>query len=47
MHAFAAEAGRYEPMIRTLSDCGLRISELFALQRTNLDDGMLRIRGTA
>ena len=34
-------------MIRTLSDCGLRIGELFALQRAHLDDGMLRIRGTA
>ena len=24
-HRFAAAAGRYEPMIRTLADCGLRI----------------------
>ncbi len=47
MHAFAAQSGRYEAMIRTLSDCGLRVGELFALQRAHLDDGMLRIRGTA
>ena len=47
VHAFAAEAGRYEAMIRTLSDCGLRVGELFALQRAYADDGMLRIRGTA
>src|SRR5207244_10071555 len=47
MHAFAAQPGRYEAMIRTRSDCGLRIGELFALRRAHLDDGMLRIRGTA
>ena len=41
------KSGRYEAMIRTLSDCGLRVGELFALQRAHLDDGMLRIRGTA
>jgi integrase len=46
MHAFAAQSERYEAMIRTLSDCGIRVGELFALQRTHLDDGMLRVRGT-
>ncbi len=48
MHAVAAAAGpRDEPMIRTLADCGLRIGELFALQRTDLGDGMLRVTGSA
>jgi integrase len=47
MHAFAAKAGRYEPMIRALSDCGLRIGEVFALRRAQVDDGMLQVRGTA
>lgn len=47
MHAFAAAAGRSEAMIRTLSDCGLRVGELFALHRANLEDGVLRVAGTA
>lgn len=47
MHRFAAEAGRHEAMIRVLADCGLRIGELFALERTGLDDGLLRVSGTA
>jgi integrase len=38
MHRFAAAAGQYEPMIRTLSDCGLRIGELLALERRH-DEG--------
>ena len=46
-HAFAQAAGRYEPMIRTLADCGLRIGELFALKRSGLEDGLLLVRGTA
>lgn len=46
MHAFAAQSERYEAMIRTLSDCGIRVGELFALQRPRLDDGTLRVRGT-
>lgn len=35
MHEFAAAAGQYEPAIRVLSDCGLRIGELFALERAH------------
>ena len=37
MHAFAAAAGRWEPMLRTLADCGLRIGELFALERSGVE----------
>jgi integrase len=47
LHALAAQAGRYEPMVRVLADCGLRIGELFALQRSDLEDGLLHVRGTA
>ena len=47
MHSFAADAVRYEPMIRALADCGLRIGELFAVERANLGDGLLRVSGTA
>lgn len=47
MHAFAAAAGRYEPMVRTLSDCGLRIGELFALRRADLSGDVVTVCGTA
>lgn len=33
MHEFAAACGPWEPMVRVLSDCGLRIGELFPLER--------------
>lgn len=36
MHAFCAAAGEHEPMLRVLSDCGLRIGELFPLERADL-----------
>jgi integrase len=32
MHAFAACAGEHEPMVRVLSDCGLRLGELLGLE---------------
>lgn len=32
MHRFATFAGVHEPMVRTLSDCGLRLGELLALE---------------
>ena len=49
MHAVAAEAGRYEPMIRMLADCGLRIGELFALERAAVDlkAGEFAVTGSA
>jgi integrase len=45
----AAPASVYEPMVRTLADCGLRIGELFALQRSDLDiqAGLITVGGTA
>lgn len=33
MHSFTAAAGAYEPMVRMLADCGLRIGELLASRR--------------
>jgi integrase len=49
MHAFAAAAGRWEPMIRTLADSGLRIGELLALERAGVDfdAATLTVAGTA
>jgi integrase len=45
----AAPAPVYEPMLRTLADCGLRIGELFALQRSDLDiqAGLITVGGMA
>lgn len=49
MHTFAAAAGSYEPMVRMLADCGLRIGELLALQRDmqDLRAGAFKVWGTA
>ena len=50
MHEFAAAAGpRNEPMIRVLSDCGVRVGEMLALRRglQDLKTGVFRVRGTA
>jgi integrase len=47
MHAFATAAGAYEPMIRVLSDCGLRLGELPALERRDLSAGWLHVGRTA
>jgi integrase len=47
LHDFAGHAGRYESMIRTLADCGLRVGELFALRRADLDAGVIHVRGSA
>lgn len=33
MHNFARAAGEYEAMVRVLSDCGLRLGEMLALER--------------
>ena len=49
MHEFAAGAGsRNEPMIRMLSDCGMRVGEMLALRRAlqDLKTGIFRVRGT-
>lgn len=50
MHEFAAAAGsRNEPMIRMLSDCGMRVGEMLAMRRAlqDLKNGIFRVRGTA
>jgi integrase len=47
MHALAAAAGPYEPMIRLLSDCGLRLGELPGLERKDIAPGWLHIARTA
>lgn len=49
MHALAAAAGAYEPMVRMLGDCGLRIGELFALRRDRQDLklGVFVVHGSA
>jgi integrase len=59
MHAFAAAAStrkrsgavvpapQYEPMLRTLADCGLRVGELFALRRASLSGDVLTVEGSA
>jgi integrase len=50
MHKFAGAAGsRNEPMIRMLSDCGMRVGEMLALRRglQDLKTGVFRVKGTA
>lgn len=47
MHAMAREAGSYEPMIRVLADCGLRLGELLPLERRDFDGESLTVRRTA
>jgi integrase len=47
MHEFASFAGPYEPMIRTMSDCGVRLGECLALHRADHRDGEFDIRLTA
>ena len=49
MHQLAAAAGPYEPMLRMLGDCGLRIGELFALRREaqDLRAGVFCVTGSA
>lgn len=36
MHRLAHAAGEHEPMLRVISDCGVRIGELFPLERRDL-----------
>lgn len=47
MHAVAAAAGEHEAMIRMLSDCGLRVGELFALRRADLNGSSASVQATA
>ena len=47
MHAFAVAAGPHEPMVRVLSDCGLRLGELLGLERRDFDGQVIHVRGSA
>lgn len=47
LHRFAAAAGRYEPLIRTFADTGLRLGEVLPLRRSDLRDGVLHVVRTA
>lgn len=47
MHAFAAATRAYEPAVRLLSDCGLRLGELLPLARRDRSDGVIRVERTA
>jgi integrase len=47
MHDMAAAAGRHEPMLRALSDCGLRLGELLGLARSDFDGEFINVRGSA
>jgi integrase len=52
LHAFAEHArnlrkGDYEPMVRTLIDCGLRLGECLGLERRDFDGSTLTLRGNA
>ena len=48
MHAFAAAAGeRWEPMLRTFSDTGMRLGEVLPLERGDLVKDVFNVRRTA
>jgi integrase len=47
MHDFARAAGRYELMVRVLSDCGLRLGEMLALERQHDRGDFLRVEQSA
>lgn len=47
MHRLASHAGLYEPMIRTLADCGLRLGELLALHCKHVQGDVLVVEQTA
>lgn len=47
MHKLASAAGEYEAMVRTLSDCGLRLGELLALHCRHVQGDVLLVEQTA
>lgn len=47
MYAFARAAGEYEPMVRVLSDCGLRLGEMLALECKHIRGDVLVIEQSA
>ena len=47
LHELARYAGKYEPMLRVLIDCGVRLGECLALERTDYRTGELEVSGSA
>ncbi len=47
MHAFAKAAGRYEALVRTFTDTGMRLGEVLPLRPEDFDSETLQVRRTA
>jgi integrase len=47
MHAFAKSAGRYETLVRTFTDTGMRLGEVLPLRPEDFDGETLQVRRTA
>jgi integrase len=47
MHRFARAAGRYEALIRTFTDTGMRLGEVLPLRPEDFDGETLQVRRTA
>jgi site-specific recombinase XerC len=47
MHAFAKAAGRYEALVRTFTDAGMRLGEVLPLRREDFDGETLKVCRTA
>lgn len=47
MHAFAKAAGRYETLVRTFTDTGMRLGEVLPLRPEDFDGQTLQVRRTA
>jgi integrase len=47
MHRFAKAAGRYESLVRTFTDTGMRLGEVLPLRAEDFDGETLQVRRTA
>jgi integrase len=47
MHCFAKAAGRYEALVRTFTDTGMRLGEVLPLRPGDFDGETLQVRRTA
>jgi integrase len=47
MHRFAKAAGRYEALVRTFTDTGMRLGEVLPLRPEDFDGETLQVRRTA
>lgn len=47
MHRFAKAAGRYEALVRTFTDTGMRLGEVLPLRPEDFDGATLQVRRTA